>query len=311
MPRKETSPKIETTPCDLRHKVLQLLHLSNQVIDRLLAANRAGNLDMQGLFHARRGDRLVGAAWGQPVPGRSAFCWPANIVASEPEETAQLLQNVVDRHLDSAGIALTQAILSARDIRNALRLTQAGYQHLADLDYLASSIDQFPMRPPCGALELSATVPVDPSRIESLIDRTYEETLDCTDIDGVRSTDDVITGYRRTGVYRPEWWTIAQYQGQDVGCVFLADHPEHDQCELMYLGIVPEMRGRRWGDQLTRYAQWTTRCAARQRIVLAVDDTNWPARKLYERTGFTIWDRRSVYVRTACSNGPSSPSTDS
>ncbi len=310
MSREKTPVSIETTPPGSRHAALRMLHLGDTVISRLLAAERIGEIEMLGLFHARRTGGVVGAAWGQVVPGRSAFCWPACIAADEPEKTAYLLQNAVDEHLDSAGIALTQAILSARDITNALRLAQAGYQHLADLDYLVSSIEQFPVQPPGGELTFRAMVPMNESRMHVLIERTYQGTLDCTGIDGVRGIDDVLTGYRRTGVYRPEWWTIAQYQGHDVGCVLLADHPDNDQCELMYLGIVPEMRGRRWGELLTCHAQWTARCAARQRIVLAVDDTNVPARNLYERAGFSRWDRRSVYVRTAYSNGSCSPSTN-
>ncbi len=108
---------------------------------------------MLGLFHARRGDRFVGAAWGQIVPGRTAFCWPACLVPGEPEETASQLQSAVDRHLDNAGVVLAQAILPMRDVVNALRLTRAGYQHLADLDYLVSPRDGFPTENPQSSLQ--------------------------------------------------------------------------------------------------------------------------------------------------------------
>jgi len=82
-----------------------------------------------------------------------------------------------------------------------------------------------------------------------------------------------------------------------MGCVLLADHPEHDQSELMYLGIVPEQRGHGWGLQATRHAQWLARRAGRERLILAVDDTNGPARNVYTQAGFRLWDRRSVYAR--------------
>jgi ribosomal protein S18 acetylase RimI-like enzyme len=147
--------------------------------------------------------------------------------------------------------------------------------------------------------------------LSALIERTYSSTLDCSRLDEARSMEHVLTGYRRTGVYRPEWWIIAGYRGHDVGCVLLADHPEHDQCELMYLGVVPEWRGHGWGRELASYAQWLARRAGRERIVLAVDDANWPARQIYDGLGFQLWDRRSVYVRTARSNGPPAPSLDS
>ena len=131
------------------------------------------------------------------------------------------------------------------------------------------------------------------------MERTYVDSLDCVGLDGVRPIADVLVGYRETGRYRPDWWLIATHAGQDVGCVLLADHPEHDQCELMYLGMVPEVRGRGWGVEATRHVQWMMRGIARERMVLAVDDNNWPAQGVYSITGFDVWDRRCVYVRRA------------
>ena len=38
--------------------------------------------------------------------------------------------------------------------------------------------------------------------------------------------------------------------------LLLADHPKARHWELMYMGLVPEVRGRGWGRQIARYAQW-------------------------------------------------------
>ena len=73
--------------------------------------------------------------------------------------------------------------------------------------------------------------------------------------------------------------------------------------ELMYMGFVPEMRGRGWGEQVTRYAQWMIGQVPRERMVLAVDDNNWPAQGVYSITGFDHWDRRCVYVRNMRASG--------
>ena len=99
---------------------------------------------MQGLFLARRGEQLVGAAWGQVVPGRSAFCWPVSLVPGEPEDTAVRLQSAVDEYLSSERVAIVQAILPVRAVTDAVRLVRAGYRHLADLDYLVCTFDCFP-----------------------------------------------------------------------------------------------------------------------------------------------------------------------
>ena len=89
-----------------------------------------------------------------------------------------------------------------------------------------------------------------------LVERTYEGTLDCTALNGVRDIDDVINGYQATGVFRPENWLFVRSGGQDVGVLLLADHPQARHWELMYMGLVPEVRGRGWGRQIARYAQW-------------------------------------------------------
>jgi mycothiol synthase len=305
---------IEPAPRSRRDAALQLLHIGQSRIGRLLAAEREGNLDMQGLFWARRGERLVGAAWGQLVPGRSAFCWPACLVAGEPEESAIHLQSSVDKYVNSAQVAFVQAVLPIRAVTDAARLVRAGYRHLADLDYLVCISDRFPRDKPTGELEYASFTAADAPRLAQLIERTYVGSLDCAELDGRRKMDDVLAGYQQSGRFRPQWWLVARHAGQDVGCILLTDYPEHDQAELIYMGIVPEHRGKGWGIQVTRYAQWLTRRAPRARLVLAVDNINWPAQGVYTAAGFDHWDRRRVYIRYVhepkCGDGPAPGSTN-
>jgi ribosomal protein S18 acetylase RimI-like enzyme len=115
----------------------------------------------------------------------------------------------------------------------------------------------------------------------------------------VRDLEHVINGYQGTGEYRPENWLFVRHDGEDVGVLLLADHPKGRHWELMYMALVPEARGRGWGRQITRYAQWLARGAGVERLVLAVDAANFPAVKMYHDAGFELWDQRSVYVRIA------------
>lgn len=288
---------IEPAPRARRGDALQLLHIGRSRIERLLAAEHRGDLDMRGLFWARRGERLVGAAWGQIVPGRSAFCWPACLVAGEPEESAIRLQSSVDQYVDAEHVALVQAVLPIRAVTDAARLVRAGYRHLADLDYLVCVCDLFPRDKPPSELEFAPCTADDAPRLAQLIERTYIGSLDCAELDGMRKMDDVLAGYQQSGKYRSQWWLFVQHAGQDVGCILLTDYPEHDQAELMYMGVVPEHRGKGWGVQITRYAQWLIGQAPRARMVLAVDNVNWPAQGVYTAAGFDHWDRRRVYIR--------------
>ena len=122
--------------------------------------------------------------------------------------------------------------------------------------------------------------------------------LDCPHIEPARGIDDVLAGYRATGVFDPARWLIVGHQGNDVGCVLLADHPQLDQWELIYMGVVPEARGRRFGLGIARHAQWLARQAGRERLTLAVDAANSPALDVYAAAGFVIWDQCHVFLRS-------------
>ena len=176
-------------------------------------------------------------------------------------------------------------------------LSAEGFEPLADLLYLVSPDERFPPSRPAGRLEFESYSPASHGRMARVIEATYEETLDCPRLNGVREIDDVMVGYRATGVFAPARWLLVRHQGEDVGCLLLADHPQQENWELVYMGLVPSARGNGWGNEITQYAQWLTRQAGRPRLVLAVDATNAPAIRVYSSLGFHPWDRRSVYLK--------------
>ena len=111
---------IEIAPETRRGEALQLLrHRPVAHSADCWRPNATAVLDMRGLFLARRGEQLVGAAWGQVIPGRSAFCWPACLVPGEPEDTAVRLQSAVDEYLSSVRVAIVQAVLPVRAATDA------------------------------------------------------------------------------------------------------------------------------------------------------------------------------------------------
>ena len=276
MPGLSDPLRIEPAKPGQRQKALQLLQLGPAHLERLLSAAFSGEVDMDGLFLARRGfsAALLG---GNRRPVTSHSVGPPQITNDEPEQTAQMLQAAVDHFLDCVGTVLSQAILPPSDILHALRLSRAGYKHLADLAYLVSEQETFPTSEPTGELTFTTSPRDDDSRIRHVIEHSYIDTLDCPELERTRNLDDVLFGYRRTGVYRPHWWLIARHMEQDVGCVLVADHPEHQQCELMYMGIVPEARGHGLGGRVGATSPVDRPERQRERIVLAVDDGNWPA----------------------------------
>jgi mycothiol synthase len=267
-----------------------------QVAAALAAANDDEHA-LDGLLVACRGREVVGAIWGQTMPGRTAVVWPPRLVEDESQETAEALLRSLDEHLSSRNVRMAQAVLMSHDGLDATCLRDGGYQHAADLLYLASERSQFPDSPPSSPLDFHPYQPSDQPRLAALIEQTYEGTRDCPSLNGVRDTQDVLEGYRQTGQSGWRHWLLVQHEHRDVGCLLLADHTEHDQWELVYMGVLPAARGRGWGVEITRYGQWLTLCAGKQRLVLAVDAANEPAIAMYVTAGFAECARRSVWLK--------------
>ena len=262
----------------------------------LLGAERSGKLSLGGLLEARREGRLVGAIWAQVQAGGGAGVWPPRIVEGESESTADALLREAIAKLQRSDVNIAQALLPLDADDDRRRLTAAGFQHLADLDYLISLGRSFPTTPPQG-LKFESVTTAGEARLAQVVEQTYQGTLDCPQLNGVRRIDEVLQEYRAVGVYDPARWFVVQHNGADVGCLILADHPEVPQWELVYMGIVPEARGRGYGQLIVRHAQWLAGQAGRDRLALAVDSRNAPAMNVYTSAGFVAWEHRRALLR--------------
>jgi ribosomal protein S18 acetylase RimI-like enzyme len=299
-----SSLKVIRCPPPLRAEALALVlgdlppSQRREIANSLLQVEDAADLANEALYVALRGEQVRGAAWGQRQPGNIAVFWPPQVTGSHDPRIAEILAENVTRALDETAIVMSQVLLPAVDSQTVQLLTHVDFRHLADLLYLSCEAEQFPTtRPEPLDLQFEPYSAAQRRRLMGLVDRTYEGTLDCTSLNGVRDLDDVINGYQATGTFRPENWQFIQAAGADVGVLLVADHDQHGHRELMYMGIVPEVRGRGWGRQIARFAQWQARTAGVERIVVAVDASNSPAVAMYRMTGFEIWDRRAVYLR--------------
>jgi len=268
-----------------------------QQVELLLAAAQTTGGPLEGLLGAYRGGRLVGAGLAQTQPGRTAAVWVPHAIESEPPETANRLLAAIDEWLAARGVRLAQVLLAAPTASDEHVLRAQGFNRLADLLYLVSLAGQFPASPPNTQLAFEPYDASNYARLARIVEETYEATRDYPRLNGVRAIDDVLAGYRATGVFVPHWWLLVRHEQRDIGCLLLADHPRHENVELVYMGVGASFRGRNWGIEIARHAQWLARLAGRPRLVLAVDAANEPALRMYAAAGFRAWDRRSVYVR--------------
>jgi mycothiol synthase len=305
--------EIVRCPAELRAEALALVlcelapSLRRDVIGGLLETEEVEGSDDEALFIARCASELRGAAWGQRQSGNIVVFWPPQLAAGEDVTTAHRLAEAVTAAIDETDAEMMQVFLPAPAAETVKVLQHVGFRHLADLRYMTAESARFPVAAPDGELEYAPYYGSQRGRLMDLVGRTYVGTLDCRDLDGVRDLDHVIKGYEATGVYRPENWLFVRHKGADVGVLLLADHPRGRHWELMYMALVPEARGRGWGRQITRYAQWLARGAGTDRIVVAVDVANLPAVAMYRDSEFELWDQRAVYVRVPAKRGADIP----
>ena len=261
----------------------------------------AGKGDSLVVLAAYADERLVGGAFAQMLPGRAAVITPPQIFENSAYGAAAIedaLLAAVEKELRAGGMHLAQCLLPFGDSGAAATIRRTGFTHSADLLYLVASSESFREAPLKQPFELEPWNPADQSRLIRILDETYAGTLDCPEIDGLRDTADVLRGYLGTGEQRPGLWQIVREQGRDVGCLLLAFHSAGPHCELVYVGLVPAVRGRGWGIELTRHAQWLAREAGAERLVLAVDASNEPAVRMYVAAGFAAWDRRQLWIKS-------------
>jgi ribosomal protein S18 acetylase RimI-like enzyme len=266
-------------------------------IDAIKSSSKDEKLLWEGLLGAYRGGKLAGAVFFQNMPGKCAQVWLPRLVENEAKNTAFELFLAAVEKLEHCQVRMAQVILESVHEEEELILRKGGFDYLADLLYLACVKDVFPKKPMAAPLKFEAYASENHGRMARIADATYQETLDCPKLNDTRHIDDVLEGYQAAGEFSTSQWFIVIYEKSDVGCLLLTDHPQFENMELAYMGVIPAFRGRGWGADIARQAQWIAGQAGRQRLVLAVDASNRPALAMYKSAGFQTWDRRLIYYR--------------
>jgi ribosomal protein S18 acetylase RimI-like enzyme len=251
----------------------------------------------EGLIGAWRGDRLVGVIFSELAQDRTAILWLPRLVEDEPQTTAKSLCKAMWNLLAKHHISYAQSLLPTVTPTELNLLEHGGFGHLTNLLYLISQHNTFPTTRPETALDLQPYCVNEQKKWEEVFEATCVDTLDCASWQDARSSKDILQGYQGAETFAPSLWLLASYQQQPVGCVMLMHHATHNNMELQYLGLIPAMRGRGFGRQLARHAQWLAHCAGSERLILAVDAANKPAIQTYTALGFQTWQRRRLYVR--------------
>jgi len=246
----------------------------------------------------REDGRVETALLMVPQPGRASLCFlskPAGFHGVE--RAARLIAAACDQAPEDW--LLAQALVETGDRRSRSAYEQAGFWKLATLRYLQTHPS--PQSPPPvwdqTALRLEPWSEARRPLFLEALEASYRQTLDCPKLQGLRTTADALAGHRGAGPFDPALWQVLLADDRPAGVLLINPLAIEHAAELVYLGLTPSHRGRGLGDALMREA--LHQCAARgvRTLVLAADEANEPALRLYARHGMARVDRKHAMVR--------------
>lgn len=256
------------------------------------------NLDLMWSLQDETG-QLTHTVLAVPSPGRTAMFFashPINDVDIEciADLIAHTAQAVGKQH-----IHLAQALLDPLESLERKAFAAGGFTDLARLSY---------MERPVSRSDRSITIDwpenVQPVQYDDtletgmlqVLEASYEQTLDCPSLRGLRETADILKGHRSTGEFDPSLWTMLFIDDQPAGALLLNPSPTQKSIELVYIGLAKHARGRGLGRRLLRHGFALVATRRERTINLAVDERNKPAVSMYTTERFRRVLRRIAMI---------------
>ena len=248
-------------------------------------------LDRHLLYVAILGPNLIAAAMPILSAGRTAL-----LFTSKPPEQSHgdVIPRLIEEVCTATALQDVQLIQSLVDPANEPMqedYLSCGFRTMAELVYLHALIREprpFPTLP--DNLYWVKYNEQSHSLFEQAIINSYENSLDCPALNGVRSMKDIIDGHKACGEFNPDHWMLlcekTESTPQVLGILLLTSSgTPSDVMELVYLGLAPAARGRKLGDLCMQQALATATASHHKLLSLAVDAKNIPALRLYYRAG--------------------------
>lgn len=296
---------VKVTP-ELRDAALERLLAVNGVTDkahvvRFLDFSKSNKIDLQHMWALQHDDgRVLQTVLAVPSPGRTAMFFASHPTdRSEMRSIGRLIAHAGDA-MAACDIHLGQALLEPAEALERETFVMGGFTELAHLSYMERSLPRR-LGPTSDALPADVTLtPYDDSREDDvlhILEASYEDTLDCPDLRGLRETRDILLGHRSTGEFDPNLWTLLYLDDIPSGAILLNPSTTQKSVELVYIGLSRPARGRGLGRALLRHGVSLAVKRAHRMISLAVDERNTPAIKLYTAERFRRALRRVAMIR--------------
>ena len=235
-----------------------------------------------------------------PSPGRTAMFF-----ASHPADDADSAAvGSLIRHAAEAtsqtDVHLAQALLDPGETLDRRTFRAGGFTELAHLSYMERVMSrtrrESEVRWPSDVVLQRYDDSLEDDLL-NILEASYENTLDCPALRGLRETRDILIGHRSTGVFDPALWTLLRVNDQPAGALLLNPSPQQQSMELVYLGLAAKARGRGLGRMLLRHGLSLVAGRRERTMTLAVDERNAPALALYRAEKFRCVLRRVAMVQ--------------
>ena len=234
-----------------------------------------------------------------PCAGRTAITFLSPVAAAQEATVHATLVRQAVAAIDVSKTRLAQALLESHHYAQADVFVQAGFQRLAHLVYMqrpitAQHIMPLELEP---ELEISTWAPSRRKLFEDAITASYEQTMDCPGLLGLRDVGDVLDGHMATGEFHPSLWMALHRGNEPIGVLLLNLVMQRQNLELVYLGLAKAWRGKHLGRKLMHHAVRLAQEHHVGHLVLAVDELNVGALKLYRSMGFAATVRKLALVK--------------
>jgi ribosomal protein S18 acetylase RimI-like enzyme len=245
-------------------------------------------------------DRIVATVLAVPSPGRTAMVFASRLRSPQQIAAHGRLIDHAAAQLAHRNVHLAQMLLDPSETLERQAALAGRFIELARLSYQERPVPRArnASKPtwPAGIETLSYTDEQRPEVLDALA-ASYERTLDCPGLLGLRETSDILDGHQASGQFDPRLWTLLRVDGRPAGVLLLNPSSGLQAVELVYLGLAPFARGRGLGKRLLAHGLALLAGRRERSINLAVDEANVPALRLYAAAGFRGVLRRTALIR--------------
>ncbi|MGB0717191.1 MAG: GNAT family N-acetyltransferase, partial [Phycisphaerae bacterium] len=262
-------------------------------------------LDLSILVAAYREQTFLTASLVAESQGKAGLALYGNreaVAQSTPESSAVLSHARVLAM--QRGTTLIQVMCEADDPLARDVIKQAGFSYLTTLHYLVDVLDikkleDPPDVSPGSDISWLTFKPQYENLFCEALELTYQQSLDCPELTGLRRTSDVLKTHGARINFDPALWYLIRSNEQTAGVMLLNRVGPPLGLEIVYLGVVETYRGQGIANVLMWQARRVAQRLGARFITLAVDRRNHFARRMYERWLYRESMQRDAFIATS------------